>query len=88
MFDDIEQLVQGCRFNDCRHAGEPGCAVRAALQSGSLDPARWAQFQKLGVELAASEQKADRVAHEVERRRLAALQKVYRTIKRNDRGAS
>ncbi len=88
VFDDIEQLVQGCRFNDCRHAGEPGCAVRAALQSGSLDPARWAQFQKLGVELAASEQKADRVAHEVERRRLAALQKVYRTTKRNDRGAS
>lgn len=87
VFEDIERLAQGCRFNDCGHASEPGCAVRAALQSGTLDGARWAHYQKLGLELAAVEEKADRTAHDAERRRLAALQKVYRATKRNDRGA-
>jgi len=86
VFDDIEQLAQDCRFNNCAHAGEPGCAVRAALDRGTLDPARWAHFQKLGLELAAVGEKADRVAHDAERRRLAGLQKAYRTTKRNDRG--
>ncbi|WP_269716906.1 ribosome small subunit-dependent GTPase A [Caulobacter sp. NIBR2454] len=86
VFDDIELLTQNCRFNDCGHVSEPGCAVRAALESGALDPARWAHFQKLGLELAAVEEKADRAAHEAERSRLAALQKKYRATKRNDRG--
>ncbi|MDB5455060.1 MAG: ribosome small subunit-dependent GTPase [Caulobacter sp.] len=87
VFDDIEQLAQDCRFNDCGHANEPGCAVRAALRSGALDPARWAHFRKLGLELAAVEDKADRAAKDAERRRLAGLQKVYRATKRDDRGA-
>ena len=86
VFDDIERLAQDCRFNDCGHASEPGCAVQAALHSGALDPARWAHFKKLGVELAAVEEKGDRVARDAERRRLAALQKAYRATKRNDRG--
>ena len=87
VFDDIERLAQDCRFNDCGHTHEPGCAVRAALQSGALDPARWANFQKLGLELAAVEEKADRVAKDAERRRLAGLQKTYRATKRDVRGA-
>lgn len=87
VFDDIEALAQDCRFNDCCHASEPGCAVRAALQTGALDPARWAHFQKLGLELAAVEEKADRVARDQERRRLAALQKTYRATKRDNRRA-
>lgn len=87
VFDDIEALAADCRFNDCGHANEPGCAVRAALQSGDLDPARWAHFQKLGQELAAIEEKADRVARDLERRRLAALQKTYRATKRDNRRA-
>lgn len=86
LFDDIERLAEACRFNDCGHANEPGCAVRGALQSGALDPARWAHFQKLGVELAAVEGKADRLAKDAERRRLAALGKAYRTTKKNQRG--
>ncbi len=82
VFDDIEQLAQECRFNDCGHGGEPGCAIRGALASGALDPARWASFQKLGAELAAVEEKAERAAKETERRRLAGLQKTYRANKR------
>jgi ribosome biogenesis GTPase len=53
----------------------------------ALDHARWAHFQKLGLEAAAVEEKADRAAQDAERRRLAALQKVYHATKRNDRGA-
>ncbi len=53
-FTDIETLALECRFGDCTHSNEPGCAVRAALESGVLDPARWASFQKLRGELAAA----------------------------------
>ena len=87
VFDDIERLAETCRFNNCGHANEPGCAVREALRSGALDPSRWAHFQKLGLELAAVDEKADRVAKAAERRRLGGLQKVYRATKRDDRGA-
>jgi len=86
VFDDIERLAQTCRFNDCAHDSEPGCAINAAMDDGSLDPARWLNFLKLGSELAAVEAKADRIAKDAERRRLAGLQKVYRATKRNDRG--
>jgi ribosome biogenesis GTPase len=86
VFEDIEQLAQTCRFNNCGHANEPGCAVRDALRSGALDPDRWANFQKLGLELAAVEDKADRVAKDAERRRLGGLQKKYRATKKDDRG--
>lgn len=87
VFDDIERLAEACRFNDCSHANEPGCAVRGALESGALDPDRWAHFQKLGLELAAVEEKTDRIARAAERRRLGGLQKIYRATKRDVRGA-
>jgi ribosome biogenesis GTPase len=87
VFDDIERLIQTCKFNDCGHAGEPGCAVRGALDSGALDAARWAHFQKLGAELAAVEKKTERLAKDAERRRLAGLQKSYRASKKDARGA-
>ena len=87
VFEDIERLAETCRFNDCGHANEPGCAVRGALESGVLDPDRWAHFQKLGLELAAVEDKADRAAKEAERRRLGGLQKKHRAAMRDDRGA-
>ncbi|MBS0584556.1 MAG: ribosome small subunit-dependent GTPase A [Proteobacteria bacterium] len=50
-FDDIEALALECRFGDCAHGAEPGCAVRAALESGALDPARWENYRKLREEL-------------------------------------
>ncbi len=66
-FADIEALAQTCRFADCKHQGEPGCAVRAAIQSGALPQERWLSYQKLQTEnaymansanyLAAKEQK-------------------------------
>ena len=46
-FGDIEELAARCRFRNCSHSGEPGCAVRAALESGHLDAGRWLSYQKL-----------------------------------------
>ncbi|MEQ9812344.1 MAG: ribosome small subunit-dependent GTPase A [Azospirillaceae bacterium] len=46
-FDDVTTLAAGCRFNDCRHEGEPGCAVAAAVADGTLDPARVTRWRKL-----------------------------------------
>jgi ribosome biogenesis GTPase len=46
-FEDIEALVANCRFGDCRHESEPGCAVRDAIDDGRLDPARLHRWRKL-----------------------------------------
>lgn len=46
-FADVEALAEGCRFRDCRHGDEPGCAVRAAVKSGELAPERFASYQAL-----------------------------------------
>ena len=53
-FADIEELAQGCRFGDCTHTNEPGCAVQAALADGRLDAGRWHNYLKLRDELAAA----------------------------------
>jgi ribosome biogenesis GTPase len=47
VFADIEELAAQCRFADCTHGNEPGCAVRAALQSGELDADRYRHYLKL-----------------------------------------
>jgi ribosome biogenesis GTPase len=46
-WDEIASLAPACRFRDCRHEAEPGCAVRAAADAGALDPGRLAAFEKL-----------------------------------------
>ena len=88
MFDDIERLAEACRFRDCGHTNEPGCAVRAALEAGTLDAERWAHFQKLGEELAASAQVKDRASQEADRVRRARLQRSYRSMKKDLRDPS
>jgi ribosome biogenesis GTPase len=47
VFSDVEQLADHCRFGDCAHVGEPGCAVLAAVEDGELDPARLERWRKL-----------------------------------------
>ena len=58
-FADIEALAEQCRFRDCRHDREPGCAVRAAIEAGTLDPQRLANYFKLRDEVAGA---ADKLA--------------------------
>jgi len=50
VFSDISVLAANCRFSDCHHEAEPGCAVRAAIDSGALDPGRLERFHKLQAE--------------------------------------
>ena len=47
VFSDISALILACKFSDCAHASEPGCAVRAAIASGDLDTDRFRRWQKL-----------------------------------------
>ena len=49
-FSDVEALAARCRFRDCTHTGEPGCAVAYALETGSLAAERWKSYQKLRAE--------------------------------------
>lgn len=51
-FADVEALARQCRFNDCAHANEPGCAVREAIGNGELAPDRFEGYRKLNRELA------------------------------------
>lgn len=57
-FSDIESLFSACRFSDCQHETEPGCAVSKALEEGTLDISRWQQYQKLKKENRFVEDKA------------------------------
>ncbi|MFU8804733.1 MAG: ribosome small subunit-dependent GTPase A [Bradymonadaceae bacterium] len=53
VFEDIAQLAMQCRFRNCRHAQEPGCAVQAAITAGELSTQRLVSYQKLSGELGA-----------------------------------
>jgi ribosome biogenesis GTPase len=46
-FADVEKYLGKCRFSDCKHETEPGCAIKAAMASGELDIGRWQSYQKL-----------------------------------------
>jgi ribosome biogenesis GTPase / thiamine phosphate phosphatase len=50
-FEDIEETAALCRFTDCRHEGEPGCAVREALEDGTLDAERYQNYLKMQAEM-------------------------------------
>jgi ribosome biogenesis GTPase len=58
-FEDIAQLAAACRFSDCGHGNEPGCAVKASLQNGSLDPGRFENYLKLRFETAQAQRKRE-----------------------------
>lgn len=56
-FSDIEELAEQCRFRNCTHLGEPGCAVQRALKQGKLTIERWQSYRKLKAESAYAEDK-------------------------------
>ena len=58
-FEDVEDLAGQCKFSDCRHGNEPGCAIRAAIAAGDLPEDRWLAYQKLQAELAFEKRKED-----------------------------
>jgi ribosome biogenesis GTPase len=89
-FVDVEALASACRFRDCRHDREPGCAVRAAIDDGELARERLDGHRKLVRELRSIELRADVAAARAESRRLGRL---YRGAgeaakRRHDQGAA
>ena len=81
VFEDIEALAGDCRFSDCAHRDEPGCAVRHAVERGQLDADRLASYEKLLKELRYEESRNDPAAAR-ERKRIGrigakALRKMY-----------
>jgi ribosome biogenesis GTPase len=82
-FADIETLISECRFRNCRHGGEPGCAVRTALASGALDQGRWLSYGKLQRELGFEGRKDDPKATAAHRKLMIARVKKYRALKRH-----
>lgn len=69
VFGDIERLAGTCRFGNCSHEAEPGCAVRGAIEGGSLSADRYASYRKLQREEAHITTKRDALARSEERRR-------------------
>jgi ribosome biogenesis GTPase len=72
-FADITDLAQGCRFRDCSHEQEPGCAVLAALSDGRLSEDRFASHRKLEREAAHVARSADPILRAAERRKWKAI---------------
>jgi ribosome biogenesis GTPase len=70
-FADVEEIAARCRFSDCAHGTEPGCAVQAALEDGTLPFDRWESYKKLQRELAHLERRLDKRLQSEERKRWA-----------------
>jgi ribosome biogenesis GTPase len=87
-FDDIAELATRCRFRNCQHDGEPGCAVRAALEAGELDEGRWRSFAKLVREAAHQARLEDPLLREASRRRWITLHKAARARMKFKEGRS
>jgi ribosome biogenesis GTPase / thiamine phosphate phosphatase len=79
-FEDIDGLAGACRFTDCRHRGEPRCAVRAAVDDGRLDAGRLEGYLKLQEELVALEEQQEARAQIEERRRSKTGRRARRVI--------
>ena len=68
-FADVAELAAECRFSDCTHEHEPGCAVQAALEDGRLAPERWESYRKLQAEIRALEIRQDKRLQSEQRKR-------------------
>ena len=82
-FPDIEALAAECRFSDCRHQGEPGCRIQAALSTGELSADRYARYQDYQRELAYLERRRDQRAAAEEQRK---WKKIAQDIRHSKKG--
>jgi len=83
-FEDLQALATGCRFRDCRHEREPGCAVKAAVEAGHVDASRVESYSKLRVEQDLVERKrAERALIDAKRQQGRAGAKTMREFHRD-----
>jgi ribosome biogenesis GTPase len=84
-FEEIEGEAALCRFTNCGHEGEPGCAVRAALDSGKLDPERYRSYRKMQDEMRHAATLVDpRKAHD-DKERVQRVQREPKKVKKKSR---
>lgn len=86
VFDDIEEIAENCRFRDCSHEVEPGCAVREALEQGMLDAGRFESYRKLLRELQYQQRKLDPAAQRKEKERWKKIITEYKRSKKGGKG--
>ncbi|NUQ76788.1 MAG: ribosome small subunit-dependent GTPase A [Polyangiaceae bacterium] len=85
LFADLEELAARCRFRDCSHSGEPGCALEEARRAGLLDAGRVESFQKLRREAAFMEQQRDQRARAEAKRFEKQLSRAQNAMKKQRR---
>ncbi len=81
-FGDVEELAAACRFADCGHAGEPGCAVAAAVAAGELTSERYEAWQRAEHDRVVMERRADPAAQSAERRRHRSVNRSLREARK------
>lgn len=80
-FPDIEELAEQCRFRDCQHHGEPGCAVEEAARTGELPAERLESYRKLQKEMKQLQIRQDEIARIREKQKTKAIHKAQRNFK-------
>lgn len=81
-FTDIEELSTKCKFNDCSHENEPGCAVKEALESRELPHARWESYLKLKKEIKFAKMKESAAMRANEKARFKSISKFQKQYKK------
>ncbi len=84
--DDVAALAAACRFHDCQHQGEPGCAVEAAIEAGELEPGRLSSYHKLQRELAGESRRRSRQAEREHSRRWGKMIRNAQRLRRERTG--
>jgi ribosome biogenesis GTPase / thiamine phosphate phosphatase len=84
-FPEIEELAEQCRYRDCTHAGEEGCAVQAALDDGTLDFARFESYRKMRREAAYLDLQLDKRAQLDQKARWKTIHKAMRNFDKSKR---
>jgi ribosome biogenesis GTPase len=79
-FEEIEAIAERCKFADCTHTSEPGCAVLEALENGEIDDGRWQNYRKMLREQAYLERRQDQRLQQVERDKWKAIAKRIRKM--------
>ena len=76
-FEDIEEIAGECRFSDCSHVSEPGCAIRAALESGALDAERYGNYRKMQAEMRHTATLQDQRKSQEEKARVKRIHRAF-----------
>ncbi len=86
-FADIEQLASQCKFSDCRHETEPGCAIKKAVAEGTLSEVRFESYRKLQQELLALERRKNPELMAAEKKKWKEIGKMAKQVRiRKERG--